>query len=194
MLQERFYFTYLSPLGKKPRKQYHRWFYMQGLKLCYRCSFRGERERACVFKPSDDGSKNAGSITQQDSSGNGESKPGPWTLDPSHEVCTRTRSLFQADSAVDSSAERSDPCEGERSALQAAKSVGEAGPVTPQYQPKLRESVLQNETHLHSSMCTLGEPGVDPIWAWQRAISQRPKFNYDKTLSCKVPMQKPSCL
>ncbi len=24
VLQERFYFTYLSPLGKKPRKQYHR--------------------------------------------------------------------------------------------------------------------------------------------------------------------------
>ncbi len=59
------YFTYLSPLGKKPRTQYHRWFYNQGLKLCYRCSFRGEWERTCVVEPSDDGSKNDDSITQQ---------------------------------------------------------------------------------------------------------------------------------
>ncbi len=65
MLQERFYFTYLSPLGKKPRKQYHRWFYTRGLKLCYRCSFRGEWERTCVVELSDEGSRNDGSITQQ---------------------------------------------------------------------------------------------------------------------------------
>ena len=59
------YFTYLSPLGKKPRKQYHRWFYNRGLKLCYRCSFRGEWERTCVVKPSDEGWRNDDSITQQ---------------------------------------------------------------------------------------------------------------------------------
>ncbi len=59
------YFTYLSPLGKKPRKQYHRWFYNRGLKLCYKCSFRGEREGTCVVEPSDDGPRSDDSTTQQ---------------------------------------------------------------------------------------------------------------------------------
>ncbi len=58
-------FTYLSFRGAKPRKQRNTRFYTGGLKLCHRCSFRGVRERIGVVEPSDECSRNDGSITQQ---------------------------------------------------------------------------------------------------------------------------------
>ncbi len=63
-LQVWFIRTYLSFLGRETQKTVSQVFLYTGLKLCYRCSFRGVRERICVVEPSDECSRDDGSITQ----------------------------------------------------------------------------------------------------------------------------------
>ncbi len=59
--------TYLSFREAKPRKQEYSQFYTWGLKLCYRCSFRGVWERTCVLEPNNECLSDDGSITQHPS-------------------------------------------------------------------------------------------------------------------------------